>query len=54
MQISKDLYDAKEAIDRGDFSGALAQCSEAVTLTREIADKRAERAVLRVRVRPSL
>lgn len=52
MQVSTDLFHAKDSLAEGDVQAALDSCNEALTLSAELEDKRARRAVLRVTVRP--
>ena len=51
VQVSTDLFHAKDFLAEGDVQGALECCQEALALSAELEDKRARRAVLRVTVR---
>ena len=51
MQVSKDLYDAKDALASDKPQQALELLQDALAITDELTDKRARRAVLRVTVR---
>lgn len=51
MQVSKDLWDAKDALSANKPEDALELLQDALKITDELTDKRARRAVLRVTVR---
>jgi hypothetical protein len=50
LQVSKDLFDAKDLLTANKPKEAMKSCREALALSAELSDKRARRAVLRVKV----
>eukprot|EP01025_Chloroclados_australasicus_P060921 TRINITY_DN7894_c0_g1_i4.p1 TRINITY_DN7894_c0_g1~~TRINITY_DN7894_c0_g1_i4.p1 ORF type:complete len:163 (-),score=29.38 TRINITY_DN7894_c0_g1_i4:306-794(-) len=50
-EVSKRLYDAKEALRTDQLDNAITACEAALGLTSEIGDKRAERSVLRTKAK---
>ena len=53
-QVSKDLWDAKDALSANKPEDALGLLQDALKITDELTDKRARRAVLRVTVRSAV
>jgi hypothetical protein len=50
LQVSKHLFDAKDLLTANRPKEAMKSCREALSLSAELSDKRARRAVLRVKV----
>jgi hypothetical protein len=51
VQVSALLKGARKALGTHEYSSALLQCESALVLTEQIADKRASRAVFKVKAK---